>query len=128
MNKVLTFYVRIKGLEDKIWRKIEIKESDTLADFSYFILASFELFSNEFFTITYDNNKYDSTSCLFDNDDYGTYIATLLRNADKRNIETKVLIDSFANITKSIELPDLPFRESFKQPKSIKMYLKQTTN
>ena len=62
---------------------------------------------------------------IFDNDDYGTYIATLLRNVDKRGIETKVLIDSFANITKSIELPDLPFRESFKQPKSIKMYLKK---
>lgn len=26
MNKVLTFYVRIKGLEDKIWCKIENKE------------------------------------------------------------------------------------------------------
>lgn len=80
MNKVLTFYVRIKGLEDKIWRKIEIKESDTLADFSYFILASFELFSNEFFTITYDNNKYDSTSCLFDNDDYKSIMSIKLKD------------------------------------------------
>lgn len=90
MNKVLTFYVGIKGLEDKIWRKIEIKESDTLADFSYFILASFDLFSNEFFTITCGNNKYDSAIDSFDNEDYKSVMSIKLKDinyvADKSMI------------------------------------------
>lgn len=65
---------------------------------------------------------------IFDNDDYGTNIATLLRKADDRNVKVKVLMDSFANITKSIELPELPFSENFKQPKSIKLYLKRKSD
>lgn len=63
---------------------------------------------------------------IFDNDDYGTMIAKLLKEANQgRNVKTKILIDSFANITKSIELPDLPFRNDFEQPKSIKLFLKK---
>lgn len=63
---------------------------------------------------------------IFDNDDYGTMIAKLLKEANQgRNVKTKILIDSFANITKSIELPDLPFRHDFEQPKSIKLFLKK---
>lgn len=63
---------------------------------------------------------------IFDNDDYGTMIAQLLKEANqKRNVNIKVLIDSFANITKAIELPDLPFRNDFEQPKSIKLFLKK---
>ncbi len=65
---------------------------------------------------------------IFDNDDYGTNIATLLRKANERNVDVKVLMDSFANITKSIELPELPFSEDFKQPKSIKLYLKRKSD
>ncbi len=65
---------------------------------------------------------------IFDNDDYGTNIATLLRKANERNVDVKVLMDSFANITKSIELPELPFSENFKQPKSIKLYLKRKSD
>ncbi len=65
---------------------------------------------------------------IFDNDDYGTNIATLLRKADDRGVKVKVLMDSFANITKSIELPELPFSENFKQPKSVKLYLKRKSD
>ena len=32
MAKVLTFQVEIKGLEDKIWRHIEITDRRTVAD------------------------------------------------------------------------------------------------
>lgn len=42
MAKVLTFDVNIKGLEDSIWRVIEINDSKTLADLAYTILASFD--------------------------------------------------------------------------------------
>lgn len=66
---------------------------------------------------------------IFDNDDYGTTIANLLREANnERKVKVKVLMDSFANITKSIELPEIPFRTDFKQPKSMKLYLKRKSN
>ncbi len=42
MAKVLTFDVNIKGLEESIWRVIEINDSKTLADLAYTILASFD--------------------------------------------------------------------------------------
>ena len=36
MTKVLTFKVGIEGLEDKIWRKIEITDRRTVAEFSIY--------------------------------------------------------------------------------------------
>lgn len=42
MAKVLTFKVEIEGLEDKIWRKIEITDRRTVADLAYTILATFD--------------------------------------------------------------------------------------
>ena len=42
MGKVLTFQVGIEGLEDKIWRKIEITDRMTVADLAYTILATFD--------------------------------------------------------------------------------------
>ena len=41
MDKILTFRVGIDGLEDKIWREIEIHDRMTVADLAYTILASF---------------------------------------------------------------------------------------
>lgn len=42
MAKVLTFKVGIEGLEDKIYRKIEITDRRTVADLAYTILATFD--------------------------------------------------------------------------------------
>ena len=42
MTKVLTFKVGIEGLENKIWRKIEITDKKTVADLAYTILAAFD--------------------------------------------------------------------------------------
>ena len=42
MTKVLTFRVGIEGLEDKIWREIEITDRRTVADLAYTILATFD--------------------------------------------------------------------------------------
>ena len=41
MSKILRFRVNIKGLDDKMYRLIEISENSTIADFAYTILASF---------------------------------------------------------------------------------------
>ena len=41
MDKILKFKVGIEGLENKIWRVIEITNRMTVADLAYTILASF---------------------------------------------------------------------------------------
>lgn len=66
MTKVLVFKVEVEGLEDKIWRKIEITDSKTVADLAYTILASFDSLAYHLYDILYKDKRY---ICRI-NDDY----------------------------------------------------------
>lgn len=66
MNEVLTFRIGIKGLEDKIWRKIEIPARRTVADLAYTILATFNSLAYHLYDITYRNKVYDCWVCIED--------------------------------------------------------------
>lgn len=68
MAKVLTFKVGIEGLEDKIWRKIEITDRRTVADLAHTILATFDSLAYHLYNIIYDNKIYDCWVCI--EDDY----------------------------------------------------------
>ncbi len=68
MTKVLTFKVGIEGLEDKIWRKIEITDRRTVADLAYTILATFDSLAYHLYNIKYNNKVYDCFVCI--EDDY----------------------------------------------------------
>lgn len=57
--KVLTFKVEIKGLESKIWRVIEIKDNQSVADLAYTILATFDSLSYHLYEIKYNDVIYD---------------------------------------------------------------------
>lgn len=70
MAKVLTFRVGIEGLEDKIWRKIEITDRRTVADLAYTILASFDSLAYHLYEIIHNNDRYD---CMVDPLDLGDY-------------------------------------------------------
>ena len=80
MVEVSSFKVEIKGIENKINREIEIKNTDTLADLVYFILSSFELYGNEFYSITIDKERYDSVNYIFDNDEYKSAMSIELKD------------------------------------------------
>ena len=67
MTNVLTFKIEIEGLEDKIWRKIEISDKKTFADLAYTILASFDSLAYHLYNIKYDNKTYD---CMVYPDEY----------------------------------------------------------
>lgn len=58
MGNVLIFRVGIEGLENKIWREIEIPERRTLADLAYTILASFNSLAYHLYDISYKGNMY----------------------------------------------------------------------
>ena len=70
MTKVLTFKVEIEGLEDKIWRKIEITDRRTVADLAYTILATFDSLAYHLYNIKYKDNIYDSWVSVEDNLNY----------------------------------------------------------
>ena len=58
MKKVLKFKVSIEGLEDKIYRIIEINDAKTIADLAYSILASFNSLAYHLYKIEYHDNIY----------------------------------------------------------------------
>ena len=66
MTKVLTFKVEIEGLENKIWRKIEITDRRTIADLAYTILATFHSLAYHLYDIEYNNKFYDCWICIED--------------------------------------------------------------
>ena len=59
MNKILKFKVGIEGLEDKIWRDIEITDRMTVADLGYTILATFNSLAYHMYNIAYKDIIYD---------------------------------------------------------------------
>ena len=67
MTKVLTFKIEIDGLEDKIWRKIEITDRRTVADLAYTILATFDSLAYHLYNIKYKDKVYDCWVCIEDN-------------------------------------------------------------
>lgn len=70
MAKILTFKVGIEGLEDKIWRKIEITDRRTVADLAYTILATFDSLAYHLYNIKYKNYIFDCWICAEESPDY----------------------------------------------------------
>lgn len=66
MTNVLTFKVEIEGLENKIWRKIEITDRRTVADLAYTILATFNSLAYHLYNIKYNGKTYDCWVCIED--------------------------------------------------------------
>jgi len=60
MTNVLTFKVEVKGLEDKIYRVIEITDSKTMADLVYTILATFQTLAYHLYKLVFNKKVYDS--------------------------------------------------------------------
>lgn len=83
MTKVLTFKVEIEGLEDKIWRKIEITDRRTVADLAYTILATFDSLAYHLYNIKYKNYIFDCWVCAEESPDYDDLTnATIIKLKD----------------------------------------------
>ena len=73
MKKVLKFKVSIEGLEDKIYRIIEINDAKTIADLAYSILASFNSLAYHLYKIEYHDNIYYCSGGFEELDDSKNY-------------------------------------------------------
>ena len=92
MDKVLKFKVGIEGLEDKIWREIEINDRRTVADLAYTILATFDSLAYHLYNIKYkDYTFYCFESTEVDEDTIDATITKLsvlgLETNDKLEME-----------------------------------------
>lgn len=67
MMHVLTFKVIVDGLGNKIWRKIEITDSKTVAELAYTILATFDSLAYHPYEVEYEGITYGS---MIDIEDY----------------------------------------------------------
>lgn len=101
MAKVLTFKVGIEGLEDKIWRCIEITDRRTVADLAYTILATFDSLAYHLYDIKHGNDRYD---CMIDPLDLREYnfkdaIRTKLSDVDFENNNKMIMEYDFGSTT-----------------------------
>lgn len=70
MGSILSFKVEIDGLEEKIWRQIEINDLKSIADLAYTILASFNSLAKHSYVIKHSDDIYNCTSDNVDNKKY----------------------------------------------------------
>lgn len=59
MAKVYKFKIRLIGLEDIMWREIEISSLSTVTKLAYTVMASFECKGNHLFYVEYKGQRYE---------------------------------------------------------------------
>ena len=59
MTEVYKFKVKLRELEDKIWRDIEISSTTSVAKLGYAVLAAFEAEGSHLFCINYKGYRYE---------------------------------------------------------------------
>lgn len=64
------FHIEIEELEDKMWRSIVVSSDYTLAELGYLIMSIFNIYTSEYFSFSYDNNKYDCLPPLYNSNNY----------------------------------------------------------
>ncbi len=101
MAKIFTFQVGIEGLEDKIWRKIEITDRRTVADLAYTILATFDSLAYHLYDIKHGNDRYD---CMIDPLDLREYnfkdaVRTKLSDVDFEKNNKMIMEYDFGSTT-----------------------------
>lgn len=87
MNEVLTFRIGIEGLEEKIWREIEIPARRTVADLAYTILASFNSLAYHLYAITYRKKVYDCWVCIEDDHSFVPPINAVITKLSDLNLK-----------------------------------------
>lgn len=57
--KVYTFRIAYEGLEDRIWRKVEVSSNYRLDQLGYLILATFDTLACHLFAFYFDNGQFE---------------------------------------------------------------------
>ena len=57
--KVYTFHITYEGLEEKIWRKVEVSSNYRLDQLGYMVLATFDTLAYHLFEFYYDDDRFE---------------------------------------------------------------------
>ena len=57
--KVYTFHITYEGLEEKIWRKVEVSSNYRLDQLGYMVLAAFDTLAYHLFEFCYDDDRFE---------------------------------------------------------------------
>ena len=57
--KVYTFHITYEGLEEKIWRKVEVSSNYRLDQLGYMVLAAFDTLAYHLFEFYYDDDRFE---------------------------------------------------------------------
>ena len=68
-TQVLTFLMAYEGLEDKIWRKVQVSSNWRLDQLGYLVLAAFDTQAYHLFAFTYKGKQYELPDEEFDLED-----------------------------------------------------------
>ena len=58
-TKVYTFHITYEGLEEKIWRKVEVSSNYRLDQLGYMVLAAFDTMAYHLFEFYYDDDRFE---------------------------------------------------------------------
>lgn len=58
-TKVYTFHITYEGLEEKIWRKVEVSSNYRLDQLGYIVLAAFDTLAYHLFEFYYDDDRFE---------------------------------------------------------------------
>ena len=58
-TKVYTFHITYEGLEEKIWRKVEVSSNYRLDQLGYMVLAAFDTLAYHLFEFYYDDGRFE---------------------------------------------------------------------
>ena len=58
-TKVYTFHITYEGLEEKIWRKVEVSSNYRLDQLGYLVLAAFDTMAYHLFELYYDDGRFE---------------------------------------------------------------------
>lgn len=67
-TKVYTFHIAYEGLEDRIWRKVEVSSNYRLDQLGYLVLAAFDTLAYHLFEFHFDDERFEipNEDALFD--------------------------------------------------------------
>lgn len=58
-TKVYTFHITYEGMEEKIWRKVEVSSNYRLDQLGYMVLAAFDTLAYHLFEFYYDDDRFE---------------------------------------------------------------------
>ena len=58
-TKVYTFHITYEGLEERIWRKVEVSSNYRLDQLGYMVLAAFDTLAYHLFEFYYDDDRFE---------------------------------------------------------------------